>query len=380
MICAYCGREKHDLTGEHVLPKAIGGALEPVNPFKLDRVCERCNTVCGKYVDGPFIRSWFLQNLRARDALKFVDLSRHPVLPLSYTGILKDLSTDDEVCENWLGPAGDSIYHFHPPYPEVPELPPMIGPPIAAHSQDVKHEYVFIFVVATNPDWHPTIMKSFVEHFRGAVLFLGNGPCPSGGAFSEIPEELRDKHELLKSYVHKKHKITFPIGKHYGDRFAVKLALGMGALFLGDEFITSSEADELRSFLWGKTDKDRKNATVRGTPFLSETLKGLKRSLAWEGAHTVLIMPAKGRSLALSAFLYAEQSCLVQITEDRKHWEGRIPREGHVFIVVPGLRKCVGPVSVPAYIAHRLGYSSDEELSALARELERYKKIPPFHI
>lgn len=79
MFCAYCGKDRPDdiVTKEHVVPKALGGALTPTNPFLLD-VCEPCNDACGRWVDGPFIRSFLVHNARAQLAYEYVDPSAHP--------------------------------------------------------------------------------------------------------------------------------------------------------------------------------------------------------------------------------------------------------------------------------------------------------------
>lgn len=56
--CTYCDYEKEqsDLSQEHVIPRGIDGNIYPVNPFSLNTVCKRCNSLCGTYVDGPFIK------------------------------------------------------------------------------------------------------------------------------------------------------------------------------------------------------------------------------------------------------------------------------------------------------------------------------------
>jgi len=62
--CVYCNTEKQEdeLSQEHVIPRAIGGNLTPINPFSLNNVCRHCNSLCGAYIDGPFIKNWFTQN------------------------------------------------------------------------------------------------------------------------------------------------------------------------------------------------------------------------------------------------------------------------------------------------------------------------------
>ena len=54
-----------------------------------------------------------------------LQLSDDSVLPLVYLGRASDLQQEDRICELWLGPAGDAISHFHRPYPEIPEMPPV---------------------------------------------------------------------------------------------------------------------------------------------------------------------------------------------------------------------------------------------------------------
>src|SRR2546423_889478 len=65
-LCTYCYRSKGPFTAEHVLPEALGGKLEPVNPFKLSTVCLRCNGAAGRHIDGPFCRSWLMMHDRTR--------------------------------------------------------------------------------------------------------------------------------------------------------------------------------------------------------------------------------------------------------------------------------------------------------------------------
>src|SRR5215831_8911581 len=86
-LCPYCARMKsqEQFTDEHVVPAALGGNITPKNPFKL-RTCRRCNTACGRHVDGPFIRSWTTSNDRAAHARKYLDLSRGAIVPLVYLG------------------------------------------------------------------------------------------------------------------------------------------------------------------------------------------------------------------------------------------------------------------------------------------------------
>ena len=209
MLCPYCGYEKPDTeaTDEHVLPKALGGNLTPTNPFLLKTVCQKCNSASGRWIDGLFIRSWFTQNQRAENAIRYFDLNAHPVLPLSYLGELQEALLTNKVCDVWLGPTGDMIYHFHAPYPETPGSVGMIGRPLHLPNNEVDAGFVFLFVRATNPVWHKHILLSVIEHFKNSNLYLANDPTYAVSPFSNIPHELNELHNHLRANIQKKHNI-----------------------------------------------------------------------------------------------------------------------------------------------------------------------------
>jgi len=120
--CLYCRafKDESEFSREHVIPQAIGGVFESGNPFKLHNVCERCNNVAGLYVDAPFLRSFSVHNGRADSELRTVELELKTALPLTFLGRHCSLKHGTRICELWLGPTGDLIYHFQP-YPKKPD-------------------------------------------------------------------------------------------------------------------------------------------------------------------------------------------------------------------------------------------------------------------
>ncbi len=113
--CIYCFREKpiEEFSLEHIWPDALGGALCG-DFFKTREVCEKCNNVCGLFVDGAFIKSWFVQMEIANQSYRFLNPSKPTAVPLHYLGVEPSLPTEEgEICERWQGPAGERIYHFH---------------------------------------------------------------------------------------------------------------------------------------------------------------------------------------------------------------------------------------------------------------------------
>lgn len=173
--CPYCAEEiaPDQETAEHVMPRAIGGALTPDNPLKIP-ACRRCNSTCGRWVDGPFIRNWFVQNLRAEvDGMRF-DPAQPMPLPLIFLG--RDTTwTGPGDCDIWLGPSGDTIFHFHVQYPAAPTL---VGRPPPQAGAAIDPGAVFIGVRARNPQWHPVLQLSVRDNFEGSPVHWLNAGDP----------------------------------------------------------------------------------------------------------------------------------------------------------------------------------------------------------
>ena len=350
--CVYCNKFKDDseMSKEHVIPRSLGGNLTPTNLFLLD-VCGRCNTLCGLYIDAPFIKNWLNQNARANNALQYIDLSKRPTVPLNYMGTLNGLQFRDKICELWLGPSGDSIYHFHTPYPDEPDKPRTIGPPPNIKAEQIDSGFVFLFVRATNPIWHPTIVFSTKSQFKEATLYLGNGPRPDNDLFDEIPAELYTLHDELKSLCGQEHSADFSLTIDYGDRFLSKIALGFGTLFLDESFQDSESANKLRQYMWTKRREDRRNLGIHGSSFFSEHVERLRQILKWPSGHVIHMM-STGDKLALYISIFEYQAAIIEISSDFKHWENIVDDDGMLFIISPSLQKYVGPIGFSDLVAH----------------------------
>jgi hypothetical protein len=382
MFCAYCGKEKPEteMTNEHVLPRKIGGNLYPMNPFLLRNVCRTCNTAAGRHIDGPFIKSWFIHNHRAKSARYYLDLNMDPILPLIYIGELTETLLPDKVCDLWLGPTGDTIYHFHNPYPTYKGTDLVIDPPLYLCADDVDPGFAFLFVRASNPAWHKCIIFSFVEHFEESVLYLGNGPTPQGGRFSDIPQKLSDLHKRLKSMSGQCHKTKITLGINFGHRFLAKLALGCGALFLDSKFLQSQDATLLRDYMWSKNIESRSNIPIAGIPFLDQNFKPVVQLLGWLPGHIIFLMPLNDR-LFLCPIFYGEISGVIQISSDSSLWKGKIGRDGTLFVIAPGFRKYVGPISLVEYLAAKEHEPDNvSPLTNLFSRVDSMTPLPPYDL
>ncbi|MBS0189683.1 MAG: HNH endonuclease [Planctomycetes bacterium] len=379
MLCPYCGKDRPDgeRSREHVVPQAIGGGLEPVNPFILEGVCKRCNSAAGHYIDGPFLRSWFIQNSRHANALRHVQLNPNTVLPLGYNGQLKHEIVPGLLCDYWRGPTGDSIFHFHVTYPESTGIA-TIGLPTNVPPEQMDPGFAFLFLAATNPVWHLPIVNSVMATLPGAELYLGNGP--PGGPLQPIPEARTGIQRELRRLVEGDIPTEISVAKDYGDRFLAKLALGIGALRLAPEFVRSDDAKILRDAMWQRDSTERAKLPVVGTGFLESSSSGITGLLHWPQGH-LLVLKQVGRSLSLCPVFFGQLSAVVQITSTPAFWRDRIDANGAVFAIAPGLRRVVGPVDLATFIAARQFPDEviDQQLTDLFRAVESSPPLPRFH-
>ena len=377
--CLYCNKEKgiSEFSEEHVIPQAIGGNLSPTNPFKTSDVCRRCNNTCGSFVDAAFIKNWFTQFSISEVALKRTGFSQKAVFPLNYLGPAPELEFEGQVCELWLGPTGDLIYHFHKPYPEVKNMPIIVGPaPVVREESDAG--FAFIFVAASNSEWWVPVLRSFASQFIKSECYLGNGPCP-GKPFLDVPERLLGLQAKLSEMRSEEHHAQLVLSLGYETRFLAKVALGIGHLFLDKAFSASEAADLLRSMLWATTTEERENIPVRGRGAFSLNNHPLAQVFKWSYGHVVALIPSPA-GICLYLSIYDQPTGAFLISKEKAHWKPSIPEEGVVYLISPVLCKFIGPLSIPSFIAHRNGEQSSVALKALEDEIEHLPEWPPFHV
>jgi hypothetical protein len=167
------------------------------------------------------------------------------------------------------------------------------------------------------------------------------------------------------------------ISKDYGSRFLAKVGLGFGGLFLGPTFRQSVSADLLRKFLWTPDFQKRQQIPVSGSNFLEPIEPRLTALLHWPGGHLLLMLPWAHR-LILYASFFEKQTATTLISSDPGDWEGRVQKDGTLYVISPGVRRAVGPIALSQFFLHRTG-TTEPELASLASE-ERQYPLPPFEI
>lgn len=162
MTCIYCAGRTGDpeMTLEHVWPRALGGDDTPAL-FKTRDVCRTCNSRTGQWVDGAFIRNFFVSNERGMGAHEYLDPSRPGPAPLVYFGFDTEFPTDSgQVCERWLGLAGEHIYHVH--QADDPRWEVFAGGDMIRRGR-IDPGRVYVFLTSPTEYWALTALHSVLQ-------------------------------------------------------------------------------------------------------------------------------------------------------------------------------------------------------------------------
>jgi hypothetical protein len=350
----YCGKRKasSELTLEHIVPQRLGGALCS-DLFKSRRVCERCNNLCGLFVDGAFLKNWFATNFHAESARCYVNLEAGSVLPLIYLGELRanPLGTQDAV-DLWLSPTGDQVFHVHPPHDER-YAAYAGGDPIRFSREPGA---AILFSRTSNQAWLKTSLLSFAAHFHRARRVLANVGLQSDqdrALIGGVPREPdRVWIDALQRLGDSAIPVRFSVQQGFEQRFLAKLALGIGHNLLGDPFLGSPFAQRLRQALWERDFLTRARLAIPWTSFW-ESDEALRRVIGWPGATTIVLHPVPP-FLVLSLSVFDRTPLHVAISDDPGIWAQPSPVEvgefGSAFVLIPQRRYFSGRVALTAYL------------------------------
>ncbi len=375
--CIYCDQEKElgEFSLEHIFPDSLGGSHFS-NLFKTRFVCQRCNSISGLFIDGPFIKNFFFQNDRSEAALRFIDIEKPSPLPMKYMGVLENIElSEDEDCDFWMGPHGGLVYHIRRKADSRWDC--MIG----GNPIENKKYRGTVYIYAQNNDmyWVSVLLLSCLEHFKGARFISGNiglPPAPEGEEpyfdNTNLSEELVLKQ--LSKLQGNTHQCKLAVTDGFDQRFLAKLALGLGANFFGNQFLKSQYAKNLRDALWEKDLRERQGYGVKFYKYFNEESK-LKSLFAFDGAHTVLFYPIKDE-LFLVVFVYGRKMLMVPICPEKAIWHF-YTENGFVFIAAPQIQTFIGPVDVVDYIAFKGGIKDIAALTSLQAKIFDVSKLPP---
>jgi hypothetical protein len=73
------------------------------------------------------------------------------------------------------------------------------------------------------------------------------------------------------------------------------------------------------------------------------------------------------------------QEAQTLMSSEQEHWESKVPEEGAVYVISPGIQRWVGPIDLSRFLVHRMHVEPDPALRELEEE-ERSNLPPPFEI
>jgi HNH endonuclease len=375
--CLYCDQEKSvaEFSLEHIFPDAIGGSIFS-DVFKTRDVCKRCNSICGLFIDGLFIKNFFSQHDRANSYLSFVNFDCPVALPLHFMGVLVDSpAKENEVCEVWFGPHGGIVYHIRQKADSRYDT--MIG----GNPIDTKKNGGTVFIFAQHPDlyWNEVLLLSCARHFVGARKISGN-----------IVLSLESEHEryfddpvdddiisinFFRSISGKEHHVQFKIQIGFEQRFIAKLALGLGYKLFGSKFLATEHAHKLRNAMWEKKLETREQI-IGFTNYFASSESNVPL-FSWDGIHTLLLYPALSNdTLHLVFSCFGRKLLGIPICDQREIWEPTISSEGVIYIAAPQISCFAGPLNFIDYINHRIGNDSLSELEEIEKSKFDISQLP----
>jgi hypothetical protein len=364
---------------EHIFPQSLGGALCG-SLFKTNQVCKRCNNVSGIFVDGAFIKSFFRTNDEAVAIRQYLDLDGKGTVPFAYMGTVQDLAVQNanDACELWLGPCGERVYHFHEK--DDPRFDTFTGgDPLARRKRPGR---AYLVLTSQESKWTSLTIRSFAANFAKAERYAVNFAVQGDGAdkFIRTPNDAaKTEITLILAKADDTHLSKVALDLGFETRFLAKLALSLGHKVIGEGYSNSTYAKHLRSALWERDPQKRALIPARGTGFLASNNPTLDEIVSWPGGYT-LMLRIQEPFLALSLHLPSGRGMHIAISDEPGIWPPKARRvyaEGQIFIVLPQLPSFVGPVPLPAYLAHKFGRQADQRLSALEKRRIDPATLPP---
>ena len=277
--CIYCERAPayphNPFSLEHIWPTALGGKLCS-DLFKTRDVCARCNSLAGQWVDGAFLKSWFLQNELSLAAQEFLDPEKPTAVPLLFFGELPEFPTPPAmVCERWGAPGGSHVYNVRPR--DEPEWFGFAGGnPRRRKEEDAGRAYVAIS--SPNEYWALCDLFSFTAQFARAKRYCVTdieglderalqALCPPADPHDQFQKK---EIEFIRARTDNTFRANVSVRLDYSHRFLAKLALGFGFRLLGEPFLASPYTQDLRRAHMGTRFPQTRRARCPGNRLLKD--------------------------------------------------------------------------------------------------------------
>ncbi len=363
--CIYCADVVglDNFTIEHIWANAIGGEYGP-DWFKTIFICELCNSHCGIHVDGEYLLNFVTSAEAVSSALTFLDTGRVAPLPLVYLGrSAADSVKAGEVCEFWLGPRGEAIYHFRHKDDTYFDTHAG-GNPIRRRTNPGR-----VYMSLTNPNlyWVVTALRSLKAKFGRMELFSLTQIEDERLNRLFKPRDARAAADMaliagLQANGH--HRAVMSFNMNFGQRYLCKLALGFGFQLFGYDFLQLPGTAMLRAAL--RADNAHlEQLDLHGATVFQST--GTPNLLHFAGAY-LLVFFREGPLAGLTVITPTGRDMAVRFTDAADRLRSPLfDRYGGPFCVllVPTLKRHWGPYPLRDYIDHKLGKSNIPDLSEL---------------
>lgn len=388
--CIYCNKLKDEaeFSIEHIFPTALGGKVITDNLFKTRYVCKDCNNKLGLYVDGIFLKNFFIKNFASTDYLGYVDLHDDQyTLPFIYMGINETIRHPDfGFCDYWLWHDGSRVYHFHNNYSE--KFNAYAGGNPIGHKDKKRAGEAYLIAVTNNPIWLKKLLFSFKEYFNNASRYSVNINIQQSNEFFNPPTDSQNK--MIKSILkvatdEQKNNIVFQLG--FEIRFLSKIALALGHNLFGDQYYSSMYANMLRKVIWENDYKKLSEYDHQISNFFVDKdypLKNLSNIIAWQGGHTIIFFPIDNKLLLLLYISGDKRPIVLTITDVLDQYQNSILNEfphGCVWILVPQRQVFKGVYGFPEYLAYKTGDKKFiKELEEIEKLYIEFKDQPSFKL
>jgi hypothetical protein len=385
--CIYCNKQKpeKEFSDEHIWPRRLGGDFLPHEIWRTEDVCKKCNNDCGLFIDGSFIRSWIGRSQLSCGALEYLaGTCKTAAIPLDYLGPLKNVVVPDgQIAEYWVGPCGAIIVHIHPACKDQQWSAYAGGDPRAKGSNAGR---AYIALTSESEFWVLVSLESFRSHFDRAERFVVNFKVPPSWPFKEPDRNDPTQEKDMKTVDAvidaarrgDRLRVSPAISWDLGSRMLAKLGLAVGHKLLGDSYIQTAHAKNLRSFMREANAEKRGFIPVYGSDFMKNGgLLGAERVLRWPGGWVLMVHIIDGK-LGLAVISPAGRTMTVLISDDQYLTSilDEKYKQGVVWITVPMAQEAVGPILLPEYLNYQLNKIPHPSLTALASKRRDRNTLP----
>ena len=372
-VCPYCAKELDEskATEEHIWPDSLGGEL--AGDTLITKACSTCNSRCGLYVDGAFLRSWLVKNDVAQAARQFLDLDAGTPMPLLYMGVLDGFDPSPyTTAELWLAPCRGRVLHLHS-HADEKFLGQAGGNPI----ERKRNRGTAIFFNGTKDErWARVDLRSFHKAFKKERRFVYGVEFSSASdvdAFGSTPDaEHSDVASRFVALDPGPFNFKLAADLDFDERFLAKLGLGLGAKYLGDSYITSARAGVLRTTLWPGSREAQAQLPRIGWGMLDDAAGRRVARVKWPGGITIALMSV-GEMVVATVDVFG-RGITVLVSDEPALWSDRADIvDGLVWVLVPQVSLGVGPLRLLDFMGHTAGHAEVEGLV----NIERLRRTPP---